>query len=287
MKGVPPTASLTFPVPVDLEPNCFLCMREMTDPTDPRVMDCFHVFCIECIVHCRVVASTYECMRCNECTFVPFDDPKSNLPVEFGLANFIELKRFKEGSAHCVVCSAGQSTSMETYCVVCEGFLCQNCTKGHFYTKCAGHYYLIEDYFRHNLCKLKQLVCSTHGSFTSYFCDSCNTPKCPNCLPDDCQPATHRYKLENVCEEMRAAVKSSQMKIREAASKRKDIEAQLSRLEQEYQTSLQAIDAITKYTIEHGEEQADRLKKDVEIAYVSQEVNKLLLCSFIYFHQIK
>ena len=259
-------------MPDELEPNCSLCLREKTDP---RVMDCLHVFCLECIIGCRVIAGTYECRICKECTFLPYDDLKNNLPVDLGLANFMERKRFNEGLAHCVVCSKGQLT-LEAYCVVCQGFLCHDCTTGHFNTKCKDHFYSIEEYFRQDLCKLKQLVCSTHGSFRSYFCDKCNTSKCPNCIADGCQPAAgHRYdKLENVCKEMRVAVDSFQGKIREAPSMRKNIDAQKTHLQKEYLTSVKEIDAIAEYTIELVKKQAKRLKKDAKIVYASQEVNK-------------
>ena len=117
MRTIPPTVCQTISVPDELEPYCSLCLREKTDP---RVMDCLHVFCLECIVGCRVIAGTYECRICKEWTCVQNNDPK-NLLVDHGLANFMELKRFKEGLARCVFCSKGQST-LKGYCVVCQGF---------------------------------------------------------------------------------------------------------------------------------------------------------------------
>ena len=270
MKNIPPTACRAIPVPDELEPYCSLCLREKTDP---RVMDCLHVFCLECIVGCRVIAGTYECRICKEWTCVQNNDPK-NLLVDHGLANFMELKRFKEGLAHCVVCSKDQST-LKAYCVVCQGFLCHDCTSGHSNAKCKDNFYSIDEYISQDLWKVKRLVCSTHRSFTSYFCESCNASKCPNCITDICQPASHRYdRLENFRAEMRSAVIIAQRRIREAPSLRKDIEVQHTRLEQDYRASEREIDKITKIAIEQVKKQADRLKRNLRIAFLSQEVNK-------------
>ena len=73
---------------------------------------------------------------------------------------------------------------------------------------------------------------------------------------------------------MRAAVNIAQWRIREAPSMRQDIEVQHTRLEQDYRASEREIDKITKIAIEQVEKQADRLKRDLWIAYFFQKVNK-------------
>ena len=244
-------------------------------------MTCLHVFCLECIVGCRVAAGTFECKICQELTYVQTDDPK-NLHADLGLANFIEHKRFTEGRACCVLCSSDQST-LKAFCFVCQGLLCLKCKDRHFdmdyFTKCKGFLYSIEDYIGQDLWKLKQPKCFLHGSFTSYFCSSCNTSKCPNCIADVCQRAGHRYDRLETCtvycrEAMKAAVDSSQRKLHDVHSKHEDLQAQMTSLRRDYQAALNRIDEITNHTMDQVMDRSNRLKEDVNNAYAVQEVNE-------------
>ncbi|XP_060063929.1 E3 ubiquitin-protein ligase TRIM45-like [Ylistrum balloti] len=166
--------------------QCFICNEDFKDP---RLLDCYHTFCFECIKEYIDVNSKGDKFKCPLCT------TETNLPQkgpdEFEKNCFVGDLRAGDGKGgnekqSCDVCYKARATS---FCYECNQNYCQFCVSFH------EKFQITQD---HNVAGLdetgtrkvkRKVKCPTHEkNEIQYFCEQCKSLICV-----DCMMTTHKH----------------------------------------------------------------------------------------------
>ena len=170
--------------------TCPICMEHFTDP---RVLPCFHSYCLACLqrVPVDLVEGNYSlpCPTCRSTCPVP-DKGIASLPLSFVVNNLVEVyDLMKKASAHQhVSCDNCDNTNADSYCKQCATFLCPECLPLHNKWRTnTDHQILSLDEVAstaHQLRRAKQeqsMVCTEHNEPLKIFCESCQKLICHDC----------------------------------------------------------------------------------------------------------
>ena len=186
---------------VEDQTTCPICMEHFTDP---RVLPCFHSYCLTCLQRVLVEGNySLPCPTCRSPCPVP-DKGLASLPSSFVVNNLIEVyDRIKKASAHQhISCDNCDNTNAISYCKQCATFLCPECLHHHNEWKLnAGHQILSLDEVAstaHQLPRAKQeqsMVCTEHNEPLKIFCESCQQLICHDCTVKKHEKPLHKYNL--------------------------------------------------------------------------------------------
>ena len=135
--GSPTSSPISSPVPND-ENLCRICENVLKLP---KVLNCLHVFCQECLQNtldsiCQrtgAIPDSIECSVCSQETNVP---PKglAELPTDHILSDMLETNLAEDSLIVCTSCKAKKKAIAR--CSDCANFLCPNCVSAHQYMRC-------------------------------------------------------------------------------------------------------------------------------------------------------
>ena len=180
--------------------TCPICMEHFTDP---RVLPCFHSYCLMCLQRVLVEGNySLPCPTCRSPCPVP-DKGLASLPPSFVANNLMEVyDLMKKASAHQhVSCDNCDNTNANSYCKQCATFLCSECLHHHNKWKPnAGHQILSLDEVAstaHQLSRAKQdlISCTDHNKPLDLFCESCQQLICHDCTVSKHEKPLHKYNL--------------------------------------------------------------------------------------------
>ena len=182
---------------LEREVTCQFCQGPLNDP---RILECLHVFCKECINGLRLKANEpkYKCPGCKQHLIIPNIEKL----VKFTLATtkIRDLKVLRQVSTDnplCDVCPVRTNAVQALYvCLDCrEGqqFLCDGCSKPHYHRpELRDHQPELLSQFLQSPITPQSLkrqrstwasfVCNDHGFQLRYYCQTCNVGACMECL---------------------------------------------------------------------------------------------------------
>ncbi|XP_077992701.1 uncharacterized protein LOC144446749 [Glandiceps talaboti] len=184
---------------------CHICFEVFTKP---KVLPCLHTFCEVCLM--RVVpkrSKTIPCPMCRCETLLP-ENGVMGLKDNFFILNLSDAFTQKEDSsnrkAYCTVCPGSDPAEATSRCLECVDFLCDNCA--------ATHDHRIARFTRrHRVISLSESSqttqrkakyeepCSKHDTETlRFFCETCDTPICRDCILIEHKDHTHTYLKDEV-----------------------------------------------------------------------------------------
>ena len=109
---------------VENELNCTICLDIYTNP---KVLQCLHIYCQECLVRMAVRKqgqAILNCPQCRQVTPVPADGVAS-LPTDFRINSLLgiveEHKKCKQ------FCSEHPDEELKMYCEPCGKQICLKC----------------------------------------------------------------------------------------------------------------------------------------------------------------
>lgn len=145
---------------------CGVCKKTMVDP---RILDCSHSFCLQCLERTLLLLST-RCPTCNNEFQVPeggLKDLKKNEFIE-------QLNVFNENNMNCDGCNANKAIK---YCVDCNFNYCPTCLVTH------GRIPASSDHQLRRVTSTKGFSnCEKHSDLITLFCTDCNNILCDQCL---------------------------------------------------------------------------------------------------------
>ena len=108
--------------------KCTICLDTLTDP---KILQCFHVYCQQCLVALRVRdqhRNGLSCPTCRQVTAVP-DGGVAGLHPAFHINHLLELQRSATKSARKPVgfCPKHAEEKLKLYCETCEEPVCLKC----------------------------------------------------------------------------------------------------------------------------------------------------------------
>ena len=114
--------------------NCSICLDRYTDP---KILQCFHIFCRQCLVPLGVRDQqgqlSLTCPACRQATPIP-DRGVAGLQSAFHINRFLEIlddiaKNTTEKATPTVLkkCPVHEDKELELYCETCEELICYKC----------------------------------------------------------------------------------------------------------------------------------------------------------------
>ena len=173
--------------------TCAICLE---DYKDPKLLQCFHVYCKECLE--RLVLRDQQglslrCPSCRRSTLLP-PSSVSGLQPAFLIHHLFEIrdtlvkvKKVKgPQKTQCEKCRKGDATS---FCRVCGQFLCTVCTQIHKdWAELSTHEVISLDRLEGDVTQLvpptkKVTYCSKHPTKESdLYCETCEELVCRDCI---------------------------------------------------------------------------------------------------------
>ena len=150
--------------------ECSICLAYHKEP---KVLSCFHVFCLQCIKTFDGM-ETIKCPLCRQLTYVP-EGGVQELPDYTS-----KEETLPEGNDHCGFCC--NDTVAEFYCRECEDSLCLKCKEQHMRMKQTKDHALDVLEARQVSKKIENLPCNLHRSYeVQSYCSTCEQGCCEIC----------------------------------------------------------------------------------------------------------
>ena len=185
----PPSATEQALRKLEDQLTCGICLDSYTEP---KLLQCFHVFCKQCLERLVVrdrQGLSLHCPSCRRSTLLP-PTSVSGLQTAFYLNHLFEvrdaLEKVKEPQkTQCEKCKNGVATS---FCRNCGQFICATCTTIHSaWEELQSHEVLSLERLKGDVVQLvppKKMAayCSKHkGKELELYCNTCGELICHNC----------------------------------------------------------------------------------------------------------
>ena len=235
--------------------NCAICL----DPyKDPKLLNCFHVFCKQCLQPLVLQAAqgqTVQCPNCRQLTTLP-QNGVPGLQGAFHIHHLFDIRDTlkKVNKTNCDKCKEFEATS---YCRTC-GFVCDVCKRIHQrWEELTSHDVISLDQLTGDLTKMippqkKILTCSKHeGKELELFCETCGDLICHNCTTKihkghsyDVVSDTfekHKTELEAAMVPIRQHLRNVQDSLKTVETRRKEIPDNQAMVEGEITTFVEKL----------------------------------------------
>ena len=205
-----------------LNTKCPLCLETYTMP---RVLNCFHTFCLPCIEKNQEDPSKVVCSECSFETFLP--NGISNLIPDYAVSNLLQSSSTASVALHCTGCKSKDTTAVAK-CYDCANFLCSNCVMAHQFMHCfEGHRFLtfaeVQSSQQESLMQEKPVSCPKHKlEVLQFFCKTCSTPICKECTQQD-HDSGHEFNfLSDIGDKQVSSLRNLQLEAKSKASELQD-----------------------------------------------------------------
>ena len=171
------------------EVSCSVCMSPFTEP---KILPCFHTFCLHCLNELQRTSGKHGEITCPECRRnyqVPGSGYPKDLPANFRMNSLLDVMAIQKCSVAGVKCGNCEKTSAQSfYCFKCCAFWCDDCIAAHNIIRAnKDHKVLaikdfqdqdIEDVLRRPVFCQKE----HHGNKKlKFFCNDCDVAICNTC----------------------------------------------------------------------------------------------------------
>ncbi|XP_052714073.1 uncharacterized protein LOC128187683 [Crassostrea angulata] len=197
--------------------NCGICGGRLTDP---RILDCLHSFCKECLVIKQEQATKKDVVICELCgTHTRLsNDSIDSLTTNIFVTNIGRVEEITNSncSFYCTFCEdQGDWEEASSRCLTCGDWLCLACAGRHCGTTVTKRHKVVtlddvrvDPQHRPELRKLCESKCISHDEKLRKFCSKCETPVCSECEHSDHK--NHTFKpLEDVVEEVQDSLSNA------------------------------------------------------------------------------
>ena len=114
------------------EVSCSVCMSTFTDP---KILPCFHTFCLHCLTELQRTSGKHGEITCPECRRkfqVPGSGYPKDLPANFRMNSLLDVMAIQKCNVAGVKCGNCEKTSAQSfYCFKCCAFWCDDCIAAH------------------------------------------------------------------------------------------------------------------------------------------------------------
>ena len=172
------------------EVSCSVCMSPFTDP---KILPCFHTFCLHCLNELQKTSGKHGEITCPECRGkfqVPGSGYPQDLPANFRMNSLLDVMAIQKCNVAGVKCGNCEKTSAQSfYCFKCCAFWCDDCIAAHNIIRAnKDHRVLeikdfqdqdIEDVLRRPVFCQKE---HHENKKLKFFCKECEVAICNTCV---------------------------------------------------------------------------------------------------------
>ena len=265
--ATPPTVTEQALRKLEDQLTCGICLDSYSEP---KLLQCFHVFCKQCLerlVVCDHQGLSLHCPSCRRSTLLP-PTSISGLQTAFYLNNLFEVRdaieKVKEPQkTQCEKCKKRVATS---FCRNCGQFICTRCTEIHQeWDEFLSHEVITLNQLEGDVAQLvspkkKVMFCSKHSTKElDLYCETCEELVCRDCTVR--MHRDHQYDL-----------------VTDAFQKHKDVlVTSLQPVEQQLDTatkSLQQLDIRCQHITDQREALVGNVHKTIRQLHEALEVRK-------------
>ncbi|ESP03686.1 hypothetical protein LOTGIDRAFT_91879, partial [Lottia gigantea] len=272
----------------DEEHQCPICSKKLTEP---KILTCLHVFCEACLEELLkensdegVQPHKIKCPQCEQETQVPMNGV-SDLQTEHVISDILDVC----GAENIICTSCKAKEKAVARCYDCANFLCPNCVTAHRFMRCFdNHKVLTLDELgvqgSDGVSIHKPIYCTVHPSENlKYFCHSCETAICSECMVSDHKQPDHNYEkildveelLKNELESLRKECLSKIEPCTLAASK---AESALSELQSQQEDAKSLIEETFQSYKAILEKKKTSLLEELDEIHSHHELDLMGLC---------
>ena len=167
---------------------CGICRKTFDNP---RVLDCLHTFCENCIENNLEIEEydasieySVKCSTCNQLSVLPEDGVKS-LPINVFAKNAMDLLIIEDSKENVVKCTnCNDDEDAMSRCVECTEFLCVVCVTAHRrFRLTKDHRIILLDALKYDRSTVHRPVhCPKHDpELFMFYCEVCEELICKEC----------------------------------------------------------------------------------------------------------
>ena len=198
------------------EVSCSVCMSPFTKP---KILPCFHTFCLHCLNELQRTNGKHGEITCPECrrTFqVPGSGYPKDLPANFRMNSLLDVMAIQKCNVAGVKCGNCDKTSAQSfYCFKCCAFWCDDCIAAHNIIRAnKDHRVLaikefqdqdIEDVLKRPVfCQIEH----HESEELKFFCKNCENAICNTCAIT-LHEGHAKLLLQNVANERKSSLQSA------------------------------------------------------------------------------
>ena len=198
------------------EVSCSVCMSPFTDP---KILPCFHTFCLHCLNELQRTSGKHGEITCPECRRkfqVPGSGYPQDLPANFRMNSLLDVMAIQKCNVAGVKCGNCDKTSAKSfYCFKCCAFWCDDCIAAHNIIRAnKDHRVLaikdfqdqdIEDVLKRPVfCQIEH----HESEELKFFCKNCENAICNTCAIT-LHEGHAKLLLQNVANERKSSLQSA------------------------------------------------------------------------------
>ena len=241
----------------------------------PRVLSCFHVFCLGCLEKVFDGSERITCPHCHAITNVP---PTLLLP-DYAVHRLLETPL--DEPASCTACKS-RDVSAVARCLDCAKALCPHCVMAHQFMHCFEGHRVV------TLAELAQrderpVTCLRHkGEALKYYCGTCVQPICLDCTVLDHPKGLHEHESINeaaprLLDSIHHIVEEGRSRASELRTCVKTVETSAGRLQQQYDKAQAEIQETYSFYLRMVEERKGELLRELDSLYHAKQVSLTVL----------
>lgn len=189
--------------------QCLLCKKRHKDP---RILDCFHSFCRECLdklVNKLEAKVSFACPMCKIEITLPKSGVKG-IKVNYYIRAIQASAAFSTTST-CGLCKEKETKEASERCLECETNFCDTCSGLHINNDANREHHVIKlsNPEANSITQLShKSVCEKHKLENNFYCMLCEIPVCKECVEKVSDHKGHKYKgIHEGAKERREKVK--------------------------------------------------------------------------------
>ena len=172
------------------EVSCSVCMSTFTDP---KILPCFHTFCLHCLNELQRTSGKHGEITCPECRRkfqVPGSGYPKDLPANFRMNSLLDVMAIQKCNVSGVKCGNCEKTSAQSfYCFKCCAFWCDDCIAAHNIIRANKDHKVLaikdfQDQDIENVLKRPVFCQKEHheNKKLKFFCKDCEVAICNTCV---------------------------------------------------------------------------------------------------------
>ena len=172
------------------EVSCSVCMSPFTDP---KILPCFHTFCLHCLNELQKTSGKHGEITCPECRGkfqVPGSGYPQDLPANFRMNSLLDVMAIQKCNVAGVKCGNCEKTSAQSfYCFKCCAFWCDDCIAAHNIIRANKEHKVlaIKDFQDQDIENVltRPVFCQKEhheNKKLKFFCKDCEVAICNTCV---------------------------------------------------------------------------------------------------------